>query len=127
MTTPLLKDSEYSDNYIDVSKNEKRLVRVSSKTYEQTGTYVSLKLFKRETKEGEFQFSQRATVSLEEFQAIIDRLPKIKRMLGYNTIKPNKMSRPSLLSSRDPVSVSDWLCNTEILHLLGRVGLVIHN
>ena len=108
MTTPLLKDSEYSDNYIDVSKNEKRLVRVSSKTYEKTGTYVSLKLFKRETKEGEFQFSQRATVSLEEFQAIIDRLPKIKRMLGY-TIKPNKVveSKEKLVTSAKKRKIED--------------------
>ena len=72
----MMKDAEYSDNHIDVSKTEKRLVRISSKNYEQTGTYISLQLYKRETKEGEFQFSQRVTVSLDEFQAIVDHLPK---------------------------------------------------
>ena len=87
----MMKDAEYSENHIDVSKTQKRLVRISSKNYEQTGTYISLKLFKRETKEGEFQFSQRVTVSLDEFQAIIDHLPKIKRMLD-NNIKTEKIT-----------------------------------
>ena len=90
----MMKDAEYSDNHIDVSKTEKRLVRISSKNYEQTGTYISLKLFKRAANEREFQFSQSVTVSLDEFQAIIDRLPKIKRMLG------NKLKLKKLLQSR---------------------------
>ena len=92
----MMKDAEYSDNHIDVSKTEKRIVRISSKNYEHilTGTYISLKLFKRAANEREFQFSQSVTVSLDEFQAIIDRLPKIKRMLG------NKLKLKKLLQSR---------------------------
>ena len=92
----MMKNAEYSDNHIDVSKTEKRIVRISSKNYEHilTGTYISLKLFKHAIKEGEFQFSQSVTVSLDEFQAIIDRLPKIKRMLG------NKLKLKKLLQSR---------------------------
>ena len=47
------KDKEYVDCYFDISEPEKRLVRAALKTYDSTGTYVFLKLFKRKDNEYE--------------------------------------------------------------------------
>ena len=46
MGNVLSKNAEYSDYLLDLSLNEKRLVRAAVKTYHTTGTYLSLKLFK---------------------------------------------------------------------------------
>ena len=47
MPVSATKDSEFGDSYYDTSKTEKRLIRATLKTYEKTGTYVFLKLFKK--------------------------------------------------------------------------------
>ena len=41
------KDTEFGDCYFDISETDKRLIRATVKTYEKTGTYVFLKLFKK--------------------------------------------------------------------------------
>ena len=43
----LKKDIEFCDQFIDISETAKRIVRVSTKTYETSGTYVAIKLFRR--------------------------------------------------------------------------------
>ena len=43
-------DKVFGDCYFDISENSKRLVRVTLKTYDQTGTYVFLKVFKKQLK-----------------------------------------------------------------------------
>ena len=48
MGNVLSKDAEYSDFHLDLLLNEKQLVRAAVKTYHTTGTYLSLKLFKRD-------------------------------------------------------------------------------
>ena len=40
-------DAEFGDAHFDVSKSEKRLIRATVKTYDKTGTYIFLKLFKK--------------------------------------------------------------------------------
>ena len=45
------KDTEFGDCYFDISKTDKRLIRATLKTYEKTGTYVFLKLFKKAAEE----------------------------------------------------------------------------
>ena len=50
MGNVLSKDAEYSDFHLDLSLKTKRLVRAAVKTYHTTGTYLSLKLFKRDSK-----------------------------------------------------------------------------
>ena len=59
------KDKEYGDCYFDISITEKRLIRATLKTYENSGTYVFLKLFKR--KDNELEFEQRISLTTEEF------------------------------------------------------------
>ena len=62
MGNVLSKDAEYSDFHLDLSLNEKRLVRAAVKTYHTTGTYLSLKLFKRDSKHFDWDFNQKITV-----------------------------------------------------------------
>ena len=48
------KDAEFGDAHFDVSKYEKRLVRATIKTYEKTGIYICIKLFKKAERDYEF-------------------------------------------------------------------------
>ena len=70
------KDSEFGDNYYDISKTEKRLIRATLKTYEKTGTYVFLKLFKKV--DDNYEFQQRLSLSTDEFDKLIKKAPKIR-------------------------------------------------
>ena len=68
------KDSEFGDSYYDISKTEKRLIRATLKTYEKTGTYVFLKLFKKV--DDDYEFQQRLSLTTEEFDKLIKKAPK---------------------------------------------------
>ena len=70
------KDSEFGDSYYDISKTEKRLIRATLKTYEKTGTYVFLKLFKKV--DDDYEFQQRLSLTTEEFDKLIKKAPKIR-------------------------------------------------
>ena len=59
------KDTEFGDCYFDISKSDKRLIRAMLKTYERTGTYEFLKLFKKTAEE--YEFEQRNSLTLQEF------------------------------------------------------------
>ena len=76
------KDTEFGDAHFDVSKSEKRLVRATIKSYEKTGSYVFLKLFKKA--EHDYEFQQRITLTLEEFEKLMKKSPKI-RSTAYNS------------------------------------------
>ena len=54
-------DAEFGDAHFDVSKSEKRLIRATVKTYDKTGTYIFLKLFKKVGQE--FELQQRITLT----------------------------------------------------------------
>ena len=92
------KDKEYGDCYFDISKTEKRLIRATLKTYENTGTYVFLKLFKR--KDNEYEFEQRISLTTEEFDKLM------KKVAGYETRCQSQKGKkiPRLLKNR-------WLKN----------------
>ena len=68
------KDAEFGDAHFDVSKSEKRLVRATIKSYEKS--YVFLKLFKKA--EHDYEFQQRITLTLEEFEKLMKKSPKIR-------------------------------------------------
>ena len=70
------KDAEFGDAHFDVSRNEKCLIRLTLKTYEKTCTYIFLKLFKKA--ETEFEFQQRLTLRLEEFEKLTIKSLKIR-------------------------------------------------
>ena len=51
------------------------------KTYNSTGTYLSLKLFKRESKLVDWEFIQKITLSAREFNLICYNIEKINQMI----------------------------------------------
>ena len=64
-------DKDFGDCNFDISENKKRLVRATLKTYDQTGTYVFLKVFKKATEGAEFESVQRLSLSSEEFSKLL--------------------------------------------------------
>ena len=64
-------DKDFGDCYFDISENSKRLVRATLKTYDQTGTYVFLKVFKKATECAEFECVQRLSLSSDEFSKLL--------------------------------------------------------
>lgn len=69
-------DKEFGDSYIDISQSNRRLVRVTTKTYATTGTYLFIKLFKKGS-DGEFYIDQRVTLSANEFHHLIGNVENI--------------------------------------------------
>ena len=69
-TTPFTstKDTEFGDCYFDISKTDKRLIRSTLKTYERTGTYVFLKLFKKTAEDYEFEQTRLSTNAISNDQ-----------------------------------------------------------
>ena len=65
------KDTEIGDCYFDISKTDKRLIRATVKTYERTGTYVFLNLFKKG--ENAYEFQQRVSLTVQEFENLIEK------------------------------------------------------
>ena len=43
----LENDTNFFDDFRDISSGEKRIVRVGTKTFEKKGTYFTLKLYKK--------------------------------------------------------------------------------
>ena len=52
------------------------MIRATIKSYEKTGNYVFLKLFKKA--EHNYEFQQRITLTLEEFEMLIKKSPIIR-------------------------------------------------
>ena len=103
-------DGEFEDAPFDVAKYKKRLIRVTHKTYERTGTYIFLKLFKKG--EYDYELQQRITLTLEEFEKLTKKAQKI-RSAAHNsndndsTTKPTPAKRPELKQKDDEQELSD--------------------
>ena len=85
------KDSEFGDSYYDISKTEKRLIRATLKTYEKTGTYLFLKLFKKV--DDDYEFQQRLSLTTEEFDKLIKRTPKIRETFPLSSQEAESKSK----------------------------------
>ena len=85
------KDSEFGDSYYDISKTEKRLIRATIKTYEKTGTYVFLKLFKKV--DDDYEFQQRLSLTTEEFDKLIKKAPKIRETFPLSSQEAESKSK----------------------------------
>ena len=83
------KDSEFGDSYYDISKMEKRLIRAILKTYEKTGTYVFLKLFKKV--DDDYEFQQGLSMSTEEFDKLIKKAPKNRETFPISSQAESKL------------------------------------
>ena len=64
-------DKDFGNCYFDISENSKRLVRATLKTYDKTGIYVFLKVFKKASEGAEFDCVQRISLRSEEFSKLL--------------------------------------------------------
>ena len=82
-----------SDFYHEISCSSKRIVVASVKTYETTGTYITLRIFKKDSEE--FRYNQRITLSAAEFDLLGQRLKTIQDLSSRGTAKKNKRRQRS--------------------------------
>ena len=75
------KDAEYSEFQLDLLLNEKRFVRTAVKTYHTTGTYSSLKLFKRDSEQVGWDFNQKIALLERDFWLLCQNIEKLEQML----------------------------------------------
>ena len=64
-------NEDFGDSYIDISRTERRLIRVTNKTYPNTGTYLFRKLFRKGI-DDEYYLDQRLTLTASEFYYLIN-------------------------------------------------------
>ena len=69
------QDTEFEDCYFEFSKTDKSLIRATLKSYERTGAYVFLKLFKKTAEE--YEFEKRIWEILQEFGNLVNAAEKI--------------------------------------------------
>ena len=74
-----------SDFYHETSCSSKRINVASAKKYETTGTYITLRLFKKDSEE--FQFNQRITLSAAEFDLLGQKLKTIQDLSSRGIAK----------------------------------------
>ena len=74
------KDAEYSYFHMDLSLNEKRLIRAAIKTYHTPGTNLSLILFKRDSEQVDWDYNRNITLSAREFWLLCYNKEKVEQM-----------------------------------------------
>ena len=99
----LKKDIEFCDQFIDISETAKRIVRVSTTTYETSGTYVAIKLFRMNKQSNDdYKFSQRVILSLSEFDRLVEHIHRIRDLIDskYTEIPLTVQTEPTKVTSK---------------------------
>ena len=97
------KDTEFGDCYFDISKTDKRLIRATVKTYERTGSFVFLKLFKKA--ESDYEFQQRVSLSVQEFEKLIEKSADIRsQFTEEESTKPPPAKKPRFQQKSEKIS-----------------------
>ena len=91
--TENLSFHDNSDFYHEISCSSKRIVVASVKTYETTGAYFTLRLFKKDS--GEFCLNQRITLSAAEFDLLGQKLKTIQDLSSRGTAMKSKRRKRS--------------------------------
>ena len=86
MYLSLENDTDFYDNFQDVSSGEKRIVRVGTQTFDKTGTYITVKLYKK-IEDGVFKCYQAVTLTTRDFDCLADNYSKIKKMVKNKLVK----------------------------------------
>ena len=103
MTFTSTKDTEFGNFYFDISKTDKRLIRATVKTYEKTGTYVFLKLFKKA--ESDYEFQQRVSLTVQEFENLIEKSADIRsQFTEEESTKPLPTKKPRFQQKSEEIS-----------------------
>ena len=92
----LAKDEAFGDYHVHISQISNRHIRATVKTYEKTGLYIFLKLFRKNT-DGEFTLWQKICFTQEEFEKLLGRGKLILQPPTVNRVtkKPRKPKRRS--------------------------------
>ena len=100
MYASLETDFDNFDNFRDISSNDKRLVRVGAKTFVQTGTYITIKLYKKDKE------------ATGEFESMADNYTKIKRLTNAKNCDVTGKLRKKRNKSKK-TSCSEKECESE--------------
>ena len=76
----MTSSQDYFDFCHDIARSEKRHVFACVKTYDKTGTYISLKIFKKENGVNEFRLNQKLTLSMQELEHVGENIDAIRRI-----------------------------------------------
>ena len=90
MSNVLSGDCEYYDISYDISTTDKRMVTANVKTYETTGSYVTIKLFKKEAESIGYRLNQKITLTLLELEQISSQFDKIRDLTETKTLTNSK-------------------------------------
>ena len=90
MSNVLSGDYEYYDMCYDISTTEKRVVTANVKTYETTGSYVTIKLFKKEAERIGYRLNQKITLTILEVEQISSQFDKIRDATEAKTLTNSK-------------------------------------
>ena len=82
----LENDTDFYDDFQDISSGEKCIVRVGTKTFDKTGTYITAKLYKK-NEDGVFKCLQALTLTTREFDCLADNYSKFKKWLKNKLVK----------------------------------------
>ena len=66
MYSSLENYTNFHDDFQDISSGEKSIARVGTKTFDKTGTYITVKLYKK-NEDGVFKCYQAVTLTTREF------------------------------------------------------------
>ena len=98
MYSSLENDTDFYDDFQDISSGEKRIVRIGTKTFDKTGTYITVKLYKK-IEDGVFKCYQAVTLTTREFDCLADNYSKIKKLVKKQTGEKTSSSSSSSSSS----------------------------
>ena len=86
MYLSLENDTDFYDDFQEISSGEKRIVRVGTNTFDKTGTYITVKLYKK-NEDGVFKCYQAVTLTTKEFDCLADNYSKNKKWLKNKLVK----------------------------------------
>ena len=71
---------DYFDLYHNIARYEKRYVVACVKTYDNTGTYISLSLFQIENGDKELRFNKKLALSMQELEQVGENIDAIREI-----------------------------------------------
>ena len=98
MYSSLEYDTNFQNDFQDISSGEKRVVRVGTKTFDKTGLYITVKLHKK-NEDGVFKCYQAVTLTTREIDCLADNYSKIKKLVKKQTGEKTSSSLSSSSSS----------------------------
>ena len=101
MNSVLSKDFDYFDLCLEISKTDKRFITANVKTYENTGSYIAVKLLKRDNACDEYRLNQKLTLTLFELGHLTSSFEKIQS-LTVNAFRKTEKETDSATRKRTP-------------------------